>query len=135
LELQVICQDIFGNTAAVSISFKIDNEENEFLSTLGFGVDNPLFALNLRNNEIIKFDEKLFSGKLDIGRYVNKTIHYVSYMGSLTSPPCTQNVQWFVLLQKMSVSQTQLEYFPVLYGKDENVRGLQPLDGRTLWII
>ncbi len=135
LEFQVICQDIFGNTAAVSILFKLDTKENEFLSILGFGVDNPLFALNLRNNETITFDEKLFSKKLDLGKYVNSTVHYVTYMGSLTSPPCTQHVQWFVLLQKMSVTQTQLEYFPVLFGREDNVRGLQPLNNRPLKII
>ncbi len=65
-ELQVICEDIFGKTAAISVLFKI-GKDNDFLSVLGFWVDNPLFALKLINNEPIEIsnsDEKLNLGKL-----------------------------------------------------------------------
>ncbi|ELW68677.1 Carbonic anhydrase 6 [Tupaia chinensis] len=33
--------------------------------------------------------------------------HYYSYKGSLTTPPCTQNVQWFVLKDYVKMSRTQ----------------------------
>jgi carbonic anhydrase len=132
LELQIICQDMFGTTAAISVLFKI-GKENDFLSFLGFGVDNPLFALKLRNNEAIELNSS--DKKLDLGKFLNNSKHYVTYMGSLTSPPCTQNVQWFVLLQKLEVSEVQLEYFPVLFGRDSNIRGIQNLENRLLKII
>lgn len=135
LEVQVIAQDIFGNTAALAILFKIEKEDSEFLRAIGFGVDNPLFALKLRNNEAISIDYKLVGEQLNLGPFVNNVEHYVTYIGSLTSPPCTQNVEWFVLLEKLGVSEMQLEYFPVLYGRDSNVRGLQSMDNRPLRII
>jgi len=134
LEIQIICSDMFANTAAISVLFKLDDKDNDFLTTLGFGVDNPLYALKLRNNEILELDDKV-GEKLDLGKELNKTVHYVFYSGSLTSPPCTEGVQWFILLQKLNVSQSQLDFFPVLFGRDSNIRGLQALNTRSIRII
>jgi len=129
LEMQIINQDIFGNLLAVSVHFNLSNLENEFLKELGFGYDNPLFAMRLRNSETIQLKP---SAKLNIGKFINKIEHYVHYFGSITTPPCNSNVQWFVLLEKLHITQRQLEYFPVLFGMDSDIRGLQPLGERKL---
>nr|XP_021525557.1 carbonic anhydrase 6 isoform X2 [Aotus nancymaae] len=34
--------------------------------------------------------------------------HYYSYQGSLTTPPCTENVHWFVLADCVKLSRTQV---------------------------
>nr|XP_020013101.1 carbonic anhydrase 6 [Castor canadensis] len=34
--------------------------------------------------------------------------HYYSYQGSLTTPPCTENVHWFVLADSVKISKTQV---------------------------
>uniref|UniRef100_A0A2K6G203 Carbonic anhydrase n=1 Tax=Propithecus coquereli TaxID=379532 RepID=A0A2K6G203_PROCO len=34
--------------------------------------------------------------------------HYYSYQGSLTTPPCTENVHWFVLADSVKLSKTQV---------------------------
>ncbi|XP_032719918.1 carbonic anhydrase 6 [Lontra canadensis] len=34
--------------------------------------------------------------------------HYYSYRGSLTTPPCTENVHWFVLVHHVPLSSTQI---------------------------
>ncbi|KAK2105871.1 Carbonic anhydrase 6 [Saguinus oedipus] len=34
--------------------------------------------------------------------------HYYSYQGSLTTPPCTENVHWFVLADSVKLSRTQV---------------------------
>lgn len=125
---------MFGNTAAVAVLFKMADGDNDFLSALGFGEDNPLFALKLRNNEDVLLDE-FVSKRLDLGPLINNTEHYVTYTGSITTPPCRQGVKWFVLLQKLDISQNQIDYFPVLFGRDTNVRGLQEINNRKLKII
>lgn len=135
LEVQIICQDMFGNTIAIAILFKLGSIDNDILTVLGFGVDNPLFALKLRNNDSIDLDSLKFGNRLDFGQYINNMKHYVTYTGSLTSPPCKQNVQWFIMLNKLTVSQNQLDYFPILFGRVSNVRGLQALNNRSLKII
>ncbi|XP_035946394.2 carbonic anhydrase 6 isoform X3 [Halichoerus grypus] len=34
--------------------------------------------------------------------------HYYSYRGSLTTPPCTENVHWFVLVRHVPLSSAQI---------------------------
>lgn len=36
--------------------------------------------------------------------------HYYSYQGSLTTPPCTENVHWFVLADSVKISKTQVTH-------------------------
>ena len=38
---------------------------------------------------------------------------YYSYEGSLTTPPCTEGVQWVVLDQVVEVTKADLEFFKV----------------------
>lgn len=40
------------------------------------------------------------------------TVHYYTYEGSLTTPPCTENVQWFVLRDTVKLSKTQVTAAP-----------------------
>ena len=55
---------------------------------------------------------------------------YDTYEGSLTAPPCTEGVTWFVLKTPVEVSQAQIDAFARLYPHD--VRPLQPLNGRVV---
>ena len=55
---------------------------------------------------------------------------YYLYMGSLTAPPCTEGVTWFVLKTPIEMSAEQIEAFAKLYPND--ARPLQPLNGRVV---
>ncbi len=55
---------------------------------------------------------------------------YWTYMGSLTRPPCTEGVRWFVLQQELSISRAQLSAFERLYPM--NARPVQELRGRRV---
>jgi carbonic anhydrase len=55
---------------------------------------------------------------------------YYLYMGSVTAPPCTEHVKWFVLKTPVEVSEGQIQAFARLYPHD--VRPLQPLNGRVV---
>lgn len=55
---------------------------------------------------------------------------YYMYTGSVTAPPCTEGVKWFVLKTPVDVSTEQIKAFAALYPHD--VRPLQPLNGRIV---
>ncbi|MBT4639551.1 MAG: carbonic anhydrase family protein [Deltaproteobacteria bacterium] len=52
------------------------------------------------------------------------------FSGSLTTPPCTEGVSWFVMATPAEVSDEQISAFEQVYHG--NNRPLQPLNGRVL---
>lgn len=55
---------------------------------------------------------------------------YWTYMGSLSTPPCTEGVRWFVMEQELSVSRTQLKEFSDMFRVSS--RPLQDPHGRRI---
>lgn len=55
---------------------------------------------------------------------------YYAYMGSLTTPPCSEGVHWQVLKTEAEISKGQLAAFRKLYAM--NARPVQPLNGRAI---
>ena len=55
---------------------------------------------------------------------------YWTFMGSLTTPPCTEGVRWFLLEQTVSISRAQLRAFSNIYKL--NSRPLQDTHGRRI---
>jgi carbonic anhydrase len=55
---------------------------------------------------------------------------YWTYEGSLTAPPCTEGVRWFIFEQDMTISRDQLRAFSALYKV--NSRKLQDTHGRHI---
>jgi carbonic anhydrase len=55
---------------------------------------------------------------------------YYMYMGSITAPPCTENVTWFVLKTPIDISAGQIAAFAELYPHD--IRPLQLLNARIV---
>ena len=58
---------------------------------------------------------------------------YLTYMGSLLEPPCTEGVRWFVFQQQVSISRRQYNTFADLYPM--NTRPVQSLNGRKIEAI
>ena len=55
---------------------------------------------------------------------------YYLYAGSLTTPPCSEEVTWFVLKAPVQVSADQIARFAKLYPM--NARPVQPLNDRDI---
>lgn len=55
---------------------------------------------------------------------------YVAYRGSLTTPPCSEGVNWLVWTQPVAVPQQQVQEFAAFAKM--NARPVQPLNGRSV---
>jgi carbonic anhydrase len=55
---------------------------------------------------------------------------YYTFEGSLTTPPCTEDVTWFVLKQPVSVSADEAQRFSRIYNND--ARPTQPVNDRVV---
>lgn len=58
------------------------------------------------------------------------SLTHFAYEGSLTTPPFTEGVRWFVLTERVLLRPEWIEAFRDRYGA--NNRTLQPLNGRTI---
>ena len=70
------------------------------------------------------------SQMINVAGALTNTSRYYTYSGSLTTPPCTETVTWFVLHEYAQLSSEQLEAFRHILGN--NFRPGQKLTGRTV---
>lgn len=67
---------------------------------------------------------------VDLNNLLPASRAYYTYMGSLTTPPCSEGVLWLVLKQAVQISPEQIEIFGRLYRN--NARPIQPSAGRLI---
>ena len=67
---------------------------------------------------------------IDLSRLLPASREYYTYMGSLTTPPCTENVLWMVMKNPVQVSPQQIGVFSRLYPN--NARPVQPPNDRLI---
>ncbi|MES2149711.1 MAG: carbonic anhydrase family protein [Pseudomonadota bacterium] len=67
---------------------------------------------------------------LDVNELLPKHREYFTYMGSLTTPPCSEGVLWLVLKEPMQAAPAQMALFSRLYPL--NARPIQPSSGRVI---
>ncbi len=56
--------------------------------------------------------------------------HYYHWKGSLTTPPCSENVEWFLMRTPVEASKDQIAALRKYYN--HNYRPTQPLNGRAV---
>ncbi|MUU77126.1 carbonic anhydrase [Winogradskyella endarachnes] len=76
-------------------------------------------------------DTKQIDKDFDINLNLPKNKTYYSYGGSLTTPPCTEDVSWFVFKDPITVSLEQVMELQKLMPVN-NYRNTQPINGRIV---
>lgn len=94
------------------------------------GPAQPVVQKVLNNLPLEKGQELAARVPLDPMELLPTDRRYYTYMGSLTTPPCSEGVQWVVMRQPVSLSPEQIELFERIHP--ENARPLQEASGRRI---
>ncbi len=82
------------------------------------------------NLPLEKGDEVRAGTRIDVSQLLPDDKRYYTYMGSLTTPPCSEGVLWMVMKQPVPISMDQVAIFSRLYPM--NARPIQQADGRLI---
>jgi carbonic anhydrase len=93
-------------------------KENAFINTLW------------NNVPLVKGKTETPGVMIDINQMLPADKNYFTYMGSLTTPPCSEDVLWLVLKSPIYVSEEQVKNFDRMYPM--NARPLQPRGDRLV---
>lgn len=96
------------------------------------GKPNPEWKKFWQDLSAQENDAKTLTHALDLQKLLPKKRDYYRFSGSLTTPPCSEGVNWIVLKQRLSISEEQLNTFKTLLKNHRNNRPLQPLNGRVV---
>lgn len=119
MEMHLVHQSDDGALAVVGVLIKEGKESN------------PNFDKIIANFPAAKGESKhLTDHVLTLPLHLPKDISAYHYTGSLTTPPCSENVQWLVLKETISLSKAQIEAFSTRIGP--NNRPVQPLNDRAV---
>jgi carbonic anhydrase len=75
-------------------------------------------------------EQKFDNAVIDVADLLPFEHGYYTFTGSLTTPPCTENVRWFVLKSPQLIAKSQADAFGKIYSS--NARPLQPLNQREV---
>jgi carbonic anhydrase len=96
---------------------------------LDFGDENELIKTLWENLPKEEGEESVVENvTIDAAQLLPQKLGYYHYPGSLTTPPCTEGVNFYILKQTKSISRAQLDAFPFKL----NARPVQPLNDRKI---
>ena len=107
-----------GNLAVIALMFKV-GDENELLSTAW--QDIPLQA----------GDDFELAEKINAADLLPADRDFYRFNGSLTTPPCSEGVRWYVMKDYLTASAEQIELFSKALGHTNN-RPVQSVNARVL---
>lgn len=117
LEVHLVHQDAQSNLLVIGILLN-SGAANEFIEKVWRHIPRQV-KQEITTTETIDLTNILPADK-----------KYYNYTGSLTTPPCSQGLQWIVLKEPVTMSAAQIATFTNIYA--DNVRPIQPTNNRPV---
>jgi len=114
----LVHKDAQGQLAVVAVLLE-PGQANAF-------IDSVWTYMPLDVNDQVRMPGGLF----DLKGLLPQDQRYYQFLGSLTTPPCTEGVLWMVLKAPVQISAAQLRLFQQLYPN--NARPVQPINSRPV---
>jgi carbonic anhydrase len=120
MEVHLVHKSADGNLAVVGVLLKRGKENPTLKKVLDHVSGNinevkHVQGVSINANDLLPANRDVFH-----------------YSGSLTTPPCSENVNWYVMKTPIEVSDAQVKQFAKLIG--ENARPLQSMHWRQMLI-
>jgi len=119
MEAHLVHQDLDGRLAVVSVM-------------LERGTAHQIVQTLWNNLPLERHSSYAPDVAIDPNELLPEDRRYATFMGSLTTPPCTEGVMWMVMRQPVQVSAEQISIFSRLHPM--NARPLQPIGDRLVKI-
>jgi carbonic anhydrase len=113
----LVHKDVDGRLAVVAV-------------LLDRGSAQPIVQAVWNNLPLEKGEEVAAKAPLDLNALLPADKSYYTYMGSLTTPPCSEGVLWMVMKNPVPISAEQVGIFARLYPM--NARPIQQASGRLI---
>ncbi len=130
-EMHLVHRNALGEQAVVAVLLMVDDARA-----------NPLFDQIMSGAPVgvSAATESDLGGEINAKDLLPRNRHYYTYTGSLTTPPCTEGVHWFVMAEPVAISSAALAHFhhiislfPGYNGFPDNNRPVRPLNDRTVF--
>jgi carbonic anhydrase len=119
MELHLVHEDLAtGNLAVVGVFLQPGSKHAQFEQIL----DN----LPTQKKKALETDIPI-----NLQDWLPASKNYYTYVGSLTTPPCKQGIQWFLMKEPVNISEEQINIFAKKYSN--NARPIQSLNGRIVF--
>lgn len=113
-EMHLVHEATDGQLAVISLLIEIGNSP----------VYDHIFDKIPKPGEQVKTE-------LHLEKFIPENKQHYNYIGSLTTPPCSENVLWLVFQQHLFVPKKQLQKFKAYYS--HNYRPTQKTHGRQIY--
>jgi len=124
MEMHMVHQDDRGHILVVGILLAFGKENQVFARAGDFLEEQTGHRLSSKVGEVS------IDAPINVMDLLPSNTHHFSYHGSLTTPPCSEGVQWIVLKTPIEISKVQGERFITTIGP--NARPIQPLGEREI---
>lgn len=118
MEAHFVHADKDGNLAVVAVMFKQGEENAELEKAWAQMPDDA-------NHK------EALTAAVDANLLLPENRDYYRFSGSLTTPPCSEGVNWFVMKDSVTASQAQIDKFTQVMGHPTN-RPVQPIHARIV---
>ncbi len=119
LEMHIVHKDKNGKLGVIAVMFK-EGRENPVITGLWSHLKEATVGKTVNKDDI----------SINVYAMLPANKEYYRFNGSLTTPPCSEGVQWMLMKTPLEVSPEQITQFVNLIG--HNNRPIQALNARVI---